>query len=255
MIKITLSFDDGRRDNYINAVPVLMKFGLPATFNITTDYISARYDENVPCKNSALTKDEIIELSNNSLFEIAGHGKQHNNDFQNILEGINELEQWTKRRPVGIASPNSKLSFKSVYANKEKYMKKGILYVRLGTRDKNETIFIRGMRKINRVLKKNWINGIVYKECYVKKEDDFVYPSIPVTYEMTVKNVEFLIQNAIKNNQDLILMFHSVCKQGEAYDADFWTWNYDSFMNLCAYLKRQVDMRKISVVKMQEMIF
>lgn len=56
MIKITLSFDDGRRDNYINAVPVLMKFGLPATFNITTDYISARYDENVPCKNSGIDK-------------------------------------------------------------------------------------------------------------------------------------------------------------------------------------------------------
>lgn len=36
---IIITFDDGYRDNFTNAFPVLMKYGLPATFFVSTDYI------------------------------------------------------------------------------------------------------------------------------------------------------------------------------------------------------------------------
>lgn len=35
---ITLSFDDGRKDFFTNALPVLKKYNLPATLNVITDF-------------------------------------------------------------------------------------------------------------------------------------------------------------------------------------------------------------------------
>ena len=39
MLKVVLSFDDGRRDNYRAAFEILKPLELPATFNITIGYI------------------------------------------------------------------------------------------------------------------------------------------------------------------------------------------------------------------------
>jgi peptidoglycan/xylan/chitin deacetylase (PgdA/CDA1 family) len=41
---IALSFDDGYVDNYTNASPVLVEFGLPAVFFITTDRLDEDYE-------------------------------------------------------------------------------------------------------------------------------------------------------------------------------------------------------------------
>lgn len=40
-IKVALTFDDGYRDNYETAFPVLEKKGLPAAFFVTTDYVGS----------------------------------------------------------------------------------------------------------------------------------------------------------------------------------------------------------------------
>lgn len=37
---INFSFDDGRRDNFDIAYPILKHYDCPATFNITTGYIT-----------------------------------------------------------------------------------------------------------------------------------------------------------------------------------------------------------------------
>ena len=37
---VSLSFDDGRIDNYTMAYPILKKIDLPATFNITMGYVT-----------------------------------------------------------------------------------------------------------------------------------------------------------------------------------------------------------------------
>ena len=39
---VVLSFDDGCRDFYVNAFPILMKYKLVATLNVITDYVGKK---------------------------------------------------------------------------------------------------------------------------------------------------------------------------------------------------------------------
>lgn len=44
---INFSFDDGRRDNFEIAYPILKLYDCPATFNITTGYITGEMKRGV----------------------------------------------------------------------------------------------------------------------------------------------------------------------------------------------------------------
>jgi peptidoglycan/xylan/chitin deacetylase (PgdA/CDA1 family) len=69
--KIVISFDDGYRDNYIHAFPVLKKYKFPAVISLTTDYIGSEHKneryKNLPWKRDYLNKDEIREMMDNGI--------------------------------------------------------------------------------------------------------------------------------------------------------------------------------------------
>jgi peptidoglycan/xylan/chitin deacetylase (PgdA/CDA1 family) len=71
---IILTFDDGYRDNYQNAFPLLKEFGYSATFFILTDVT----DRSEP---GYLTWDMLREMSNAGM-DIEVHGREHF-DFSN----------------------------------------------------------------------------------------------------------------------------------------------------------------------------
>jgi len=58
---VTITFDDGYKDNYLNAYPVLKKYNIPATIFITTGYVG---------QSDRLSKNEIVEMRN----DIIGFG-------------------------------------------------------------------------------------------------------------------------------------------------------------------------------------
>jgi peptidoglycan/xylan/chitin deacetylase (PgdA/CDA1 family) len=66
---VVLTFDDGYRDNYTNAFPLLRERGLTATFFIVTDFI---YDQ----RPEYLTWDMVREMYAAGM-SIEGHGRNH----------------------------------------------------------------------------------------------------------------------------------------------------------------------------------
>jgi len=69
-VLIALTFDDGFKDNYDIAFPLLAKHNIPATIFISTDIVQKNY-------KSFLSWDNIKEMSKNKLISFGSHGCTH----------------------------------------------------------------------------------------------------------------------------------------------------------------------------------
>jgi peptidoglycan/xylan/chitin deacetylase (PgdA/CDA1 family) len=78
--RMTITFDDGYRDNYRYAAPELRRLGLPACFFVATDLIAservARWDADRGISSEWMSWDEVRELRAQG-FEIGSHTMNH----------------------------------------------------------------------------------------------------------------------------------------------------------------------------------
>ncbi|MEI6326637.1 MAG: polysaccharide deacetylase family protein [Candidatus Roizmanbacteria bacterium] len=87
-----LTFDDGYRDFYINAFPILKKYKTKGTIYIISNFLD-RYD--------FLTRDEVAEMLKSGLIEVGSHTLDHaylkNGQYEyvkrQILESKSDLEK------------------------------------------------------------------------------------------------------------------------------------------------------------------
>lgn len=77
---LSITFDDGYADNLEVAAPVLKKYGLPATFFVTTGFIGSDvvpfWDTKLPKPQKWMTWDQVRELSRQG-FDVGCHTVSH----------------------------------------------------------------------------------------------------------------------------------------------------------------------------------
>jgi peptidoglycan/xylan/chitin deacetylase (PgdA/CDA1 family) len=114
---VLITFDDGYRDNFTEAYPVLRKFGFPAVLFPSTDFVLGvsghpRY-KNWTEPIEYLTPEQIREMGENGI-DFGSHGKTHalfpslsrREAGSEIQESRKRLEDWTGKSVTLFAYPN-----------------------------------------------------------------------------------------------------------------------------------------------------
>lgn len=245
---ITLSFDDGRKDNFAVAKELLEKYQIPATFNIATGYIEGKVDAG---RNPALSKEELIEMYGNPLFEIAAHGDMHKNDLEDISNGRKKLIQWLNLPDdykVGFASPGSEMSVEYIEANAEMLKGIGFQYVRTGLRVKSKKFLRTYARKAARLVHSPQLFKLAYADTLQESLTGLSIVSIPILHDTTLKQVQGIVDLAAKKKRWCVLMFHSIEKTGSKFYDDTWTWDSNAFEEFLKYLDRQRKEEKLDII-------
>lgn len=254
-MQIAMSFDDGRRDNFEVALPILKKYGLPATFNIATAYVDGTITSiDRPCSNTSMTIDNVIELYRYG-FEIACHGDRHRNDIDDIKRGLDKLSEWLNwdddNKP-GFASPQSNLSADEIHAGIDEY-KSLFAYIRISSYEK-EKLISRIIRKVAHISHNKRFYNMAFKNNIGGIKDGFIAASIPIVHSATVDQVKYLIEKSKSQETDCILMFHSILSNGMEYYDDIWSWDADSFDELCRWLDLERKKHALDIVKTIELV-
>ncbi len=247
---ISFSFDDGRIDNYTIVYPILKKYQLPATFNITTGYVEGKFKKGSLTDADPMDLDMVKKLYQDSSMEIAGHGYWHKNTFEDIIEGKQELERHLdihqKDVISGFASPGTGLSMDYYHEHKKALTAEGILYIRLSLRYLSYSHLKTYIRKASRVLPFPFLYKWAYWDTLMGPlQNDLIY-SVPVLSSVSTAQLKSLISGAIKRKKVCVLMFHSIVDDGEIRDN--WDYERSKFEKLCRYLADAQHQGQLEVV-------
>ena len=253
-MKVVISFDDGRADNYQLFRDYLLPKEIPFTINIASAYVNGTISkDNLPCENSAISVEELKVMATSPIVEIAGHGFEHLNEIKDYILGLEWLNECVGVKCKGVVSPYSAIEVKEARGLLSKLSDKYLTYpsyIRLGMRGK-DTLLIRIIRKIALLSGSKLLFIISMRRGLLSELDKDIFYSVPILRRASVKQILSLVNYAKKKNVDLILMFHSVLREGEKYSNSTWSFSYRKFTMLCEYLLLDKD---IQLCKMEELV-
>lgn len=252
---ISLSFDDGRGDNFRVIETILAPRGIPATLNITTGYVDGTCPVKLrPSGKSPLTVENVKKLANSPHVELALHGDCHQNSINDIATGREKMIKWLEKEDsfvFGFASPGSGMRHESFVNSHEKLFQKQISYMRTGLRIQKHELIRNLCRKAGRILHIPLLYQIAYADTLMTECPDRVIYSVPIMKDTTVAQVKAIIDLAVRRNCALTLMFHSIVKNTK--NEDNWSWAERKFISVCDYLKKIQWDGKVSLMTTQQL--
>lgn len=226
---IVLSVDDGCSDTARLAAE-LEKRCLPATFNIVTGWV----DGSVETKSPHVTVDELKQMHETGLFEIAGHGDVHTNDNVDVMRGNDKLTEWLGLEEIGFASPGSGMTAEYIRQSGDKYKSMDITYIRTGS----YPIEDQKHRELIEKAKRNGRSGYILDNIpyTVFEFDSMAVPSVVVVNQTPLSCIKELAGFTAEEGLCTVFMFHAVRKEGERGYESTWSYDFDKFCDFADYL-------------------
>jgi hypothetical protein len=236
---IVISIDDGNADDFRLYENILLKYHLPATFNIVSGTIDGE---------GTLTREQLREIYRDPLMEIAAHGYSHQNDDEDVVKGITELYEWlgvTDER-IGFASPGSQMKNTFIEQNADHLRSLGLLYVRTaGNPNAND-------RHLE--LQDKWKEAGA-SEYVIKNIPQLIYAfhsmcvnSVVVYHHTELEDLKQLVDIAAEESACVVFMFHRTKKKDELQYEELWNYDYDKMEGFAAYLAEKRDDGVIDVL-------
>ncbi len=214
--RITLSFDDGRRDFYQFVYPYLRQKGIKATLNVTTGYI----DRSVPAPFNPCSIEEIKEMTNYGI-DMALHGDKHleHETPEDMDQCLQKLRSWgVSVKGVGLPYNQTPTEELARY-----FAKEGLSYYRIGDRSRTGKIHYGVTLLLGKSLAKPNI--------YLARQKMNIYTPHPSKttqriYSTTVvanRDIDIYLRllKKMKFGQALTLVFHTVSDEQGIAHSDF----------------------------------
>ena len=255
---VSFTFDDGRRDNFTYAYPIMTKYGIEGTLFCTTGYIdgTCKEDELWRSAGEAIHIDELKELQKNG-WELALHGDKHTAEVEDLKRASKKMTQWGfKKRPTGFSLPYSKAVNENLNEIIDIYFDSELLYIRTGRRINTKSFSARALYALytyghcqwayNRFNNRNLtdLNQINRKQIY----------SVVVRCKDEPKMIARFIEQ-IPDNTCAVLMFHSILPENSRYyGTDPWNWSIVKFEKFCKKIKELKDSGKFEMVTLEKIV-
>ena len=245
LMKICLSFDDGRDDQYFNAYKMLKNHNLIGTFHVTTGFIDGSFvNECFGNNRKPLTINQLLEMHDNGM-EISSHGDKHITNYNDFHISISKLKSWgIYKTRYGFSVPNSEYTKDTIDLFKTE-LKDTILYIRVG----------RNPRCYSFV---NKIRFVLYHKLHFSKafnsfnknnllpfDKGHTFYSLVVRSSTRVKDLINFIDKHSLSEYNLVIMFHSIVDKS----TNKWEWNKSEFKVLCDYLESKKDILVVTTLE------
>lgn len=255
---VSFTFDDGRRDNFTYAYPVMKKYGIAGTLFCTTGYIDGTWqkDESWHSAGEAIRIDELKELQRNG-WELALHGDKHTTEVEDLKCASQKMAQWGFRnRPIGFSMPNSNIAKEKLDAVIDRYLGSELLYIRAGRQINTKSFSARALYALYTYGHLQWaynkfnnvnltdLSRINKKQIYsvvVRCKDD---------PEMLARFIE-----QIPDNTCAVLMLHSILPEdSQYYGTDPWNWSLVRFERFCKEIDKLRNADKLRVATLEQIV-
>ena len=245
-MRVVLSFDDGRSDNYENAFPILKKYGLTASIHITTGFIDGSFVTDEFGKNmKPIPVPCLAEMAHYGI-DVSSHGDKHKMDCNDFIVSQRKIHTWTGQSSCGFSVPNSSASKDEIGAFINN-TKNNVLYVRVGRDSRCKTIFYKIFYLLYKIthlqLCYNFFNRININYSFNK----YYIKSVVIKRHTRAKNICNFVKKYSRNESVLVLMLHSITEKPE----NPWEWSLSNFEKLCAFLKQMLASREIDVTNLK----
>lgn len=255
---ISLTFDDGRADNYEFAFPIMKSYGVTGTIFCTTGYIDGSWKKPDDWKSAgkAITIEQLQELQSSG-WELGLHGDKHTTEVYDLSVALDKMKTWGfSGSSFGFSMPNSRIDEQKLHDFVNRYLQREVLYIRKGRRIDTSKFSSKALFALYCLFGNQHAYNLFNKQ-NITAVDNIDREGIYSVVVRNNDNPQMLLNfiNFVPDETWIVFMFHSILPpDSPLYGSDPWNWSRAKFDLFCAEIKKIIDKNGLCVNNVADMV-